>query len=162
MSGNPAIGRGMASNGSGSPELTSCHLIPARCGSAVTGCRAGTAGHGSTATGGGESAAWPGHLCPVADRGRRSIRGRAGAGQREPRRERGGRDLLGAALGRRRSWAGAAPLSADADRIKVETNGDTVILSGTVRSWAESHEAERATWGAPCVRHVENRLVVML
>jgi hypothetical protein len=75
MSGNPAIGRGMASTGSGSPELTSCHLTLARFGSVVTGCRAGTAGHGSTAVGGGESAAWPGYLCPVVDRGRRSIFG---------------------------------------------------------------------------------------
>jgi osmotically-inducible protein OsmY len=50
----------------------------------------------------------------------------------------------------------------DADRITVETNGDSVILHGTVRSWAESQEAERATWGAPGVRHVDNRLVVSL
>jgi osmotically-inducible protein OsmY len=50
----------------------------------------------------------------------------------------------------------------DANRITVETNGDTVVLRGTVRSWAESHEAERATWAAPGVRHVENQIVVML
>jgi osmotically-inducible protein OsmY len=50
----------------------------------------------------------------------------------------------------------------DANRIIVETNGDTVILRGTVRSWAESQEAERATWAAPGVRHVENRIVVSL
>jgi osmotically-inducible protein OsmY len=50
----------------------------------------------------------------------------------------------------------------DANRITVETNGDSVILRGTVRSWAESQEAERATWAAPGVRHVENRIVVSL
>lgn len=50
----------------------------------------------------------------------------------------------------------------DANRITVETEGDTVILRGTVRSWAESQEAERATWAAPGVRHVENRIVVSL
>ena len=50
----------------------------------------------------------------------------------------------------------------DADRITVETSGDSVILRGTVRSWAESQEAERAAWAAPGVRHVDNRLVVSL
>jgi osmotically-inducible protein OsmY len=50
----------------------------------------------------------------------------------------------------------------DANRITVETEGDTVVLRGTVRSWAESQEAERATWAAPGVRHVENRIVVSL
>jgi osmotically-inducible protein OsmY len=50
----------------------------------------------------------------------------------------------------------------DANRIEVKTNGDTVILRGKVRSWAESQEAERAAWAAPGVRHVENRIVVSL
>jgi osmotically-inducible protein OsmY len=50
----------------------------------------------------------------------------------------------------------------DANRIIVGTNGGTVIWRGTVRSWAESQEAERATWAAPGVRHVENRIVVSL
>jgi osmotically-inducible protein OsmY len=56
----------------------------------------------------------------------------------------------------------ANPARFNANRITVETNSDTVILSGTVRSWAERHEAERAIWAAPGVRHVENRIVVML
>jgi len=49
----------------------------------------------------------------------------------------------------------------DADSIKVETSGDgTVILKGTVRSWAEREEAERVAWSAPGVRKVENRIEV--
>jgi osmotically-inducible protein OsmY len=48
----------------------------------------------------------------------------------------------------------------DANRIVVETNGSEVILKGTVRSWIEREEAERAAWAAPGVTKVEDHIVV--
>lgn len=48
----------------------------------------------------------------------------------------------------------------DANRLSVESRGDLVKLSGTVRSWAERADAERAAWSAPGVREVDNRIVV--
>lgn len=48
----------------------------------------------------------------------------------------------------------------DAKRIAVDVAGDKVILSGTVRSWAEKMEAERAAWSGPGVASVENRISV--
>jgi osmotically-inducible protein OsmY len=50
----------------------------------------------------------------------------------------------------------------DAERIAVEVRGDRVILSGTVQSWIEREEAERAAWGSPGVGDVNNELIVSL
>jgi osmotically-inducible protein OsmY len=48
----------------------------------------------------------------------------------------------------------------DAKNITVEIRDHKVILNGTVRSWAERHEAELAAWAARGVSEVENNLIV--
>ena len=48
----------------------------------------------------------------------------------------------------------------DASRVTVEANGSEVILRGTVKSWAEREEAERAAWAAPGVTKVDSRVTI--
>lgn len=48
----------------------------------------------------------------------------------------------------------------DAQRITIEVEGSKVILKGSVRSWTEREEAERAAWLAPGVASVDNRITV--
>ena len=48
----------------------------------------------------------------------------------------------------------------DAKRIDVDVSGSEVTLRGTVRTWLERHEAEKAAWSAPGVTAVHNRITV--
>ncbi|HZK77445.1 MAG TPA: BON domain-containing protein [Gemmatimonadaceae bacterium] len=50
----------------------------------------------------------------------------------------------------------------DSSRISVESKDGTVILKGSVRSWAERRDAENAAWAAPGVTQVDDRLAVAL
>lgn len=48
----------------------------------------------------------------------------------------------------------------DAERISVEARDGTVTLTGTVHSYAERRDAERAAWSAPGVTHVDDHIAV--
>jgi osmotically-inducible protein OsmY len=48
----------------------------------------------------------------------------------------------------------------DANNIEVEASDGEVILKGTVHSWFEREEAERAAWQAPGVKKVEDRIAI--
>jgi osmotically-inducible protein OsmY len=50
----------------------------------------------------------------------------------------------------------------DANRIQIETTNGKVILRGSVRSWVERNEAEKAAWGAPGVMEVEDHITIKL
>ena len=48
----------------------------------------------------------------------------------------------------------------DADQVTITVNDDKVILRGSVRSFAERQEAERAAWSAPGVVAVQDELSI--
>jgi osmotically-inducible protein OsmY len=48
----------------------------------------------------------------------------------------------------------------DSRRIKIETRGGKVILTGSVRSWGEKAEAQWVSWAAPGVFDVENGIII--
>lgn len=50
--------------------------------------------------------------------------------------------------------------SIDADNVKVEVIGNKAILKGTVQSWAEKRQAEKAVWSAPGIFEIENKLEI--
>ncbi|SCG58026.1 BON domain-containing protein [Micromonospora inositola] len=46
------------------------------------------------------------------------------------------------------------------ERVDIQVTGDTVVLTGVVRSWWQRDEAERVAWSTPGVREVHDRLVL--
>lgn len=48
----------------------------------------------------------------------------------------------------------------EANRIAIEAVGGEVILNGSVKTWAEREEAERAAWMAPGVSSVRNSITL--
>jgi len=65
-----------------------------------------------------------------------------------------------AAVDRRIQSALQRSASVDAKKVHVETMGGRVILRGTVRSWAEREDAERAAWSVAGVSRVDDEIVV--
>ncbi|HEU0302465.1 MAG TPA: BON domain-containing protein [Longimicrobium sp.] len=63
---------------------------------------------------------------------------------------------------RRVQSAFARAANLDARQVHVETSGGVVTLRGTVRSWAEHEDAERAAWSVAGVTAVRNDLEVVV
>lgn len=49
----------------------------------------------------------------------------------------------------------------DANTIDAKVSGNTVTLTGTVRSWAEKQQAGWAAWASPAVTEVKNQIAVL-
>lgn len=50
----------------------------------------------------------------------------------------------------------------DSSKIKAEVQGSSVTLRGTVRSFAEKEDAEKAAWYAPGITMVDNKLQIVI
>jgi len=48
----------------------------------------------------------------------------------------------------------------EADGIKVETDGNEVVITGKVRSWSEKQAVEKAVWASSGVKSVRNNLII--
>jgi osmotically-inducible protein OsmY len=48
----------------------------------------------------------------------------------------------------------------DSSKIEIDIQGNKAILTGKVRSWTEKNDAEEATWKAPGITAIENKLII--
>jgi len=63
--------------------------------------------------------------------------------------------------GTRDGWLHKPRVAAfDAEDLRVTTDGGTITVKGTVRSWAEHDEALDAAWAAPGVTSVRDEMAI--